>query len=238
MDGVDITFVVPCLNEERHVRKTIETIIDAADEAMLSYEILVYDDGSSDNTSEVVKIYQRQNPHLPVRLIRNENTLGLGRNYIEGAYTGKGKYYMLACGDNPHPKDYFVSLLKEIGTADMIIPVYERFEGRKLPRKLLSCAFRMIVNLLSGYRIRYYNGEVVHLRYNVMRWHPDTTGYAYQAEIICRLLDEGFSYREISSVGYESENSTTFTLHKILSVSHSLLQIFLRRVRKVSREIL
>ena len=96
----------------------------------------------------------------------------------------------------------------------------------------------MIVNLLSGYRIRYYNGEVVHLRYNVMRWHPDTTGYAYQAEIICRLLDEGFSYREISSVGYESENSTTFTLHKILSVSHSLLQIFLRRVRKVSREIL
>lgn len=48
---------------------------------------------------------------------------------------------------------------------------------------------------MSGFRLQYYNGLAVHLRYNVMRWHPNTFGF--QADIICMLLDQGFSYKEL-----------------------------------------
>ena len=238
MSEIDITIFVPCLDEEKYIENTIKTIVAAVNEVRLSYEILIFDDYSSDNTVSVIKNYQRQHSDIPIKLIRNNTTKGLGHNYIEGAYIGKGEYYILVCGDNPHTKEYFVTLMENIGTADIIIPYYDKLKRKELIRKILSDTFIKIVNFLSGYSIQYYNGEVIHLRYNVMRWHPDTKGYAYQAEIICRLLDEGKTYKELLFRAIESGHSSSFTLRKILSVAHSLLQIILRRIRKFSYKIL
>ena len=74
----------------------------------------------------------------------------------------------------------------------MIIPYYVSNEGKSLYRRSLSNVYAGIVNLISGFRLHYYNGLAVHLRYNVMRWHPNTRGFGFQADIICMLLDQGF----------------------------------------------
>jgi len=55
-------FVVPCLNEEENVLGTIETITKAMERVDCRFEILVFDDGSQDNTSGVVAAYQSANP--------------------------------------------------------------------------------------------------------------------------------------------------------------------------------
>jgi hypothetical protein len=67
---------------------------------------------------------------------------------------------------------------------------------KSLYRRSLSNVYAGIVNLISGFRPHYYKRLAVHLRYNVMRWHPNARGFGLQAGIICMLLDEGFSYRE------------------------------------------
>ena len=79
----------------------------------------------------------------------------------------------------------------------MIIPYYVTSEGKSLYRRTLSGAYTWLVNMISGFRLRYYNGLAVHLRYNVMRWHPNTRGFGFQADIICMLLEQGFTYKEI-----------------------------------------
>ena len=110
-----------------------------------------------------------------------------------------------------------------------------RADPRHWKRKYLSVLFTKIVNLVGGYRLRYYNGTAIHLRYNVMRWHSDTYGFAYNAEIITRLLNEGASIVEVPIDGVEAAGRTSraFSFHNILSVPHSLLQIFLRRLRRI-----
>ena len=45
-DAVEVSFMVPCLNEEANVVGTIETIMHALSRVGCSYEILVFDDGS------------------------------------------------------------------------------------------------------------------------------------------------------------------------------------------------
>jgi glycosyltransferase involved in cell wall biosynthesis len=57
----------PCLNEEANVVGTIETITRVMERVGCSYEILVFGDGSQDNTSGVVVAYQAANPQAPVR---------------------------------------------------------------------------------------------------------------------------------------------------------------------------
>ena len=42
--------------------------------------------------------------------------------------------------------------------------------------------FTFLVNLISGYHLKYYNGMAIHLRYNVMRWHPSSYGFGFQAD--------------------------------------------------------
>jgi|TARA_Y100000310_G_C20308877_1_gene635271 hypothetical protein len=40
MSEIDITFFVPCLDEEKYVENTLKTVVSAVNEVRLSYEIL------------------------------------------------------------------------------------------------------------------------------------------------------------------------------------------------------
>ncbi|MBN2712065.1 MAG: glycosyltransferase family 2 protein [Planctomycetes bacterium] len=231
----DVSFFVPCLNEANNIVATLETIQDACRVAQVdSYEILVVDDGSSDNTSGIVKEYAREHPGLNIHLRVNPCNLGLGRNYAECAYIAQGHHYMMIAGDNAEPRDSIVAILSQMGKADMVIPYFGEQEQRNALRKAISHTFTAVVNFLSGNTIHYYNGSILHKRLNVMRWHSDTHGFAYQAQIVTRLRDEGGTYVEVNVPNNDRMQgaSTAFRLENFVSVSHCLLQIFLRRIRK------
>ena len=230
----DITFFIPCLNEENLIVLTLETLREAVGERDLTYEILVFDDHSTDRTVPVVEAYMKEHPESTIRLIKNETQKGLGRNYVDGSYLGRGKHYMLVCGDNNESKDTLLAILDKMGTADIVLPYMGNRDSRPFVRRALSYGFKTIVNFLSGFSVKYYNGPSIHLRVNVMRWHPDTDGFGYQAEMINRLLIEGATYVEvpIRNVDRRGDGSQAFNMLNYLSVSHSLFQVLLRRIRR------
>ena len=77
-----------------------------------------------------------------------------------------------------------------------------------------------MVNLLSGQSLRYYNEPVAHLKLNVIRWHSDTDGFGYQAEIMNRLLIEGASYIEVQVPNIDRDSGVTsaFSIKNFLAV--------------------
>ena len=190
---LDLTVFVSCYNEQEFIVKTIETVRDALNEiGTINYEIIVVDDCSKDSSSEKVKSYIAAHPEDRILLRTNKVNRGLAQNYLDVAFVGKGKYYRLICGDDAEPKETMLAVFRAIGQADLIIPYYVSNEGKSLYRRSLSNVYAGLVNLISGFRLHYYNGLAVHLRYNVMRWHPNTRGFGFQADIICMLLDQGF----------------------------------------------
>jgi len=233
---IDITIFVSCYNEESFIAQTLENVTSALQEAGCTYEIIVVDDKSIDNSAERVRQYIHSHPQQPIQLKVSEKNRGLANNYVETAFLGRGKYYRLCCGDNCEPKDSLVRIFRCTGKADMVITYQDpnTDDGRTTGRRLLSRTFTGLVNMISGYRIRYYNGLATHLRYNVMRWHPSSYGFGFQADIITRLLDEGTSYIQIPRLTVERKGttSTALTMRNILSVIHTLLEITIRRVRR------
>jgi glycosyltransferase involved in cell wall biosynthesis len=231
--GVDATFFIPCYNEEENVVGAIETVMAACQATDSSFEILVFDDASRDRTSEVVKAWQASHPNVSVKLFRMEKNRGVARNFVDGAFFGSGIYYRLVCGDNIEPQATHEALLREMGSADIIIPYFTEIRNRPLRRKIISRLYTMLVNLASGYHIRYYNGCPVYRRKDVMRYHVENTGFGYQAEFLTRLIYEGRSYKEVPLIAYDREGSTAINLKNLLSVGNSLFTVVMRRLRVV-----
>jgi glycosyltransferase involved in cell wall biosynthesis len=234
-DQVDLTIVIPCLNEEGNIAATLDTVASAMRELPHTYEILVIDDGSTDRTAEVVDRYSEAHQDIPIRLHKNPGNRGLTRTYVDGAFLGRGKYYRLVCGDDVEPKETLRAVFGHLGQADMIIPYHEEVPGKSKFRRRLSKVYTSVVNALSGYQIKYYNGMAAHLRYNVMRWGPYSFGFGFQAELITRLLDEGATYIEIPVVAVHQEKAggnSALNLKNFLSVAHTLSEVLIRRVRK------
>src|SRR5580700_8619441 len=230
---LDLTVFISCYNEQDFIVTTIETVRGALNEiGTVSYEIIVVDDCSKDNSSDKVKAYIAAHPDARIVLRTNKVNRGLAQNYLDVAFVGKGKYYRLICGDDAEPKETMLAVFREIGQADMIIPYYVSNEGKSAYRQFISNTYSSLVNLISGFRLHYYNGLAVHLRYNVMRWHPNTRGFGFQADIICMLLDQGFSYKEVPVISIERrvQGSNALTFKNALSVAHTLVDLIFRRL--------
>lgn len=229
---IDITFFVACYNEEQNIVATFEMLRASLAEVSVRYEIVVIDDASRDKSLEVIEQYIATHPEMPIYLRANDENRGLGPNYVDGAFLGKGHYYRLICGDNAELKENLVKLLSYVGQADIIIPYPSEIIGRSLFRRILSRSFTQLVNFLSGYQIRYYNGLPIHLRYDVMRWHGNYHGFGFQADLITRLLDEGATYIEVPVISKEREagTSSAMSLTNFLSVAHFFLDLCIRQV--------
>jgi glycosyltransferase involved in cell wall biosynthesis len=232
--ALDLTVFISCYNEEDFIIPTIQTVRDALNEiGSISFEIIVIDDCSKDKSSAMVGNYIAASPDERVLLRTNRVNRGLAQNYLDAAFIGKGKYYRLVCGDNAEPQATMVAVFRELGSADVIIPYYVASEGRSLYRRALSNSYTTLVNLISGLRLHYYNGLAVHLRYNVMRWHSNTRGFGFQADIISLLVDQGFSFKEVPVKTIERRgggSSNALTFKNLLSVAHTLVDLMFRRL--------
>jgi len=230
--ALDLTVFVSCYNEAPYIIGTLDAVRSAAAEAGLLYEIIVIDDGSRDDSPRIVADYIAANPDARIVLRVNRANKGLAQNYLDAAFLGRGKYYRLICGDNAEPRDSIVTVFSAIGKADIIIPYYATAEGKNLRRRMISKGYTGLINLITGNRLKYYNGLAVHLRHNIMRWHPNTHGFGFQADILCLLIDLGFTYQEVEIITIEQRRggSNALTFRNLVSVAHTLIEIGNRRL--------
>src|SRR4051812_37934383 len=99
-DELDLTLFVACYNEEKNIVATLETVLAALKQFNYAWEIIVFDDASTDRSVEVVQEFLQKQVHLPIALKTRSSNVGLAQNFIDGAFLGRGKHYRLICGDN------------------------------------------------------------------------------------------------------------------------------------------
>jgi glycosyltransferase involved in cell wall biosynthesis len=235
-EQIDLTIFVACYNEEENIVATLDTVVAACREVGCKFEIVIVDDASTDRSVEIIQDYRKKHKDVPIILKMNPHNEGLGNNFAEAAFLGHGTWYRLVCGDNVEPKETLVKIFSQMGKAEMIIPYRPQdVAGRGWSRRFISRSFTSLVNLVSGHKLHYYNGMPLTRRFYVMRWHSNTHGFGFQADLITRLLDRGVSYIEVPVSGQEREKgaSKALTLRNFCSVAHSLLTMLIRRVSKI-----
>ena len=234
-NDVFLSLFVACDNESGNIVGTLETVVAAASKTVPSYEIVVVDDGSRDASVQEVREYMAAHPELPVRLLINPRNEGVANNYAEAAFRSHGEWYRMICGDNVESEETLATIFSSIGDAEVLIPYYVQHPGRKWHRRVISACYTWLVNRISGYRLHYYNGMPLTRRYYAMRWHSNSHGFGFQADLVTRLLALGATYKEVGVVGRERAGgrSHALTFRNFCSVAHSLQNILIRRISKV-----
>lgn len=231
---VFLTLFVACYNEQDNILGTLETLIQALQKTVPSFDIIVVDDASKDESVARIRKFMSAHPDVPIRLLRNAHNQGVATNYAEAAFRAKGEWLRMICGDNVEPENTLETIFKQIGKAEVVVPYTVEICGRGAFRRLLSKTYTALVNAISGYRMHYYNGLLVTRTEYVRRWHSNSHGFGFQADLLTRLLSKNLSYVEIPVYGNEraTGESKALTVRNLASVAHSLQNIAIRRISK------
>ena len=98
---LDLSIVIPAYNEERRLPKTLDSIFAYLHERPCRAEVLVVDDGSSDQTREIVNSLQSRYPAL--RLVPNEGNRGKGFSVRHGMLEARGEVALFTDADLSTP---------------------------------------------------------------------------------------------------------------------------------------
>ena len=121
------SFVIPAYNEEEYLAEVLKSIHDGAIDALLSYEIIVVDNGSSDNTSIVAKA----NGACVHKI--SKSTVAYARNY--GANFTSGEVLCFVDGDTVLTKKWFSTLKKRLIETDFIASEFVMGSHVVIPEK-------------------------------------------------------------------------------------------------------
>lgn len=166
-----ISIVIPAYNEA----DVIGSILDQITALALDTEVIVVNDGSTDNTGEIAR------SRTGVRVIDHPYNIGNGAAVKTGIWAARGEIIVMMDSDGQHqPKD-IPRLVAGIGPYDMVVGARSNDSNTELHRNLANKMY----NALASYIVN--------------RPIPDlTSGFrAIRASIAKRfvyLLPNGFSY--------------------------------------------
>ncbi len=89
-----ISFAVPCYNSEKYMEKCIDSLLKGGDDV----EIIIVNDGSSDNTAQIADRYAQQYPDI-VKAVHQENA-GHGGAVNTGLKNATGEYFKVVDSDD------------------------------------------------------------------------------------------------------------------------------------------
>jgi len=135
MDSVPkLSVVVPCYNEERTLAKSINRVLQIADNS-LSLEIIIVDDGSKDGSLAIANSLQKQHPETIV-LLRHDKNQGKGASLRTGFKKATGDFVAIQDADLEYnPQDL----------RKLIVPLIENDADVVLGSRFLSYGAHRVI---------------------------------------------------------------------------------------------
>ncbi|HSP46117.1 MAG TPA: glycosyltransferase, partial [Chthoniobacterales bacterium] len=201
-----LTVIVPTLNEADNIEPLLDRIFEQSS-AALPIEVLIVDDGSTDQTCERVLFHGLTRP---VRLIRRERpTGGLAGAVLAGAVAATSHWILVMDADLSHPPERIGDLVAPLldGSQDMVIG--SRYvPGGRTPgwpwwRRLMS----RVACLMAWPLARCHDplaGFFATDRDSLVECQEDAAGFKIAFELIVRA-GPGFRVREIPIVFRDRE---------------------------------
>jgi glycosyltransferase involved in cell wall biosynthesis len=154
-DHVHVSIVLPCYNEQDHVVDEVERICKAMDNSGKTYELLAFDDRSTDDTLARLREAAPRFPNM--RVIPFQHNSGSGTVRRIGSQTARGDIVVWTDADMTYPNERIpelVEILDTDPTVDQVVGSRTSEEGsHKALRVPAKWFIRKVAERLTNTRI-------------------------------------------------------------------------------------
>ncbi len=198
-----ISFIIPVYNEEFNIQGVFRDLFAVLDDnPHWSWELIVIEDGSKDNTRQV--ILDLANRHQETKLILHEKNQGYNQSMRDGFAKASGKYVMYIGADEEFDCSEipaFINPLIAEGAqhADIVLGVRWQRNAYKLHRFFLSVIYIFILNFMFKLRVNDYNWSQVWCRDLLERVDIESRSLFMLPELIIKSFDLGYKIKEVPS---------------------------------------
>jgi glycosyltransferase involved in cell wall biosynthesis len=149
-DLPQLSFVIPCHNEEANLRPLVAAIREAVEPLKLAWEIVITDDHSADNSWAVLKELAASNPQ--VRALRFARNAGQSAALWAGMKAAGGRYLVTLDADLQNDPRDVPKFLEALKNSDCVCGsrVAARSEGDNFIRIASSRVANWVRNKVSG----------------------------------------------------------------------------------------
>ncbi len=193
--AVDVSVVIPCLNEARTIERCVRSAIEVLEEHRIPGEVVVVDNGSTDGSAELARA-------AGARVVR-EPRRGYGSAYLAGFNAARGDRIVMADADLTYDFGEIPRFLAKIDQgAELVIgnrmakihpgamPWLHRYVGNPVLTGILNLFFRAGVDD-AHCGMRAFRREVL------PRLDLHTTGMEFASEMVIRAAKEDLSIAQL-----------------------------------------
>jgi len=155
---VRYSIVIPAYNESRRIERSLQKVLAYLAHQRWDVEVIIVNDGSRDNTADIVRRYVDANPVL--RLIENPGNRGKGYSVRNGMLHARGDVMLFSDADFSAPIEEAPKLFEQIEAgADVAIGsrwIRPELQTHKqsLHRQLFGRVFNLALRLALGLRFK------------------------------------------------------------------------------------
>ena len=221
-NNILISILIPSFNEEKTILNILNRISKTIDSS-INYEVVIINDGSTDNTLKLLE----QNKNLYNQLITYERNYGKGNAIKKGLEASKGKYIFFQDADleyDPIDINKFTKLINRF-EPDLIIgsrlnySEYTRSHNilNKFGNKLITLIFNLFYNTTFT---DIYSCYACFKKDLLNEKNLKTKGFEQHAEILCKIIKKGKKFYEvpISYNGRTHDEGKKIKFYHIFSV--------------------
>ena len=142
IDKDKISIVIPVYNEDSTVARVVSEILEKYGDS----EVIVVDDGSTDNTGNILGDFN-------IRLIRHETNKGYGASLKTGIKAATNDVIITIDSDGEHSVDDVEMLILNMGSFDMVVGKRSKMPKDVLWKMIGKYVLRVVAGLSSGVKI-------------------------------------------------------------------------------------
>jgi hypothetical protein len=118
--AIELSIVIPCLNEARTVGKRVRQALEVLNETGVAGEVILADNGSTDGSAEIAAEQGAHVVHVQSR--------GYGNALLAGIAAAQGQYVLMADADESHDLTHIPRFLAELRSGQDLV-MGNRFRG-------------------------------------------------------------------------------------------------------------